>query len=155
MNFSTLALSIVASFAITSSPVSASLRGANKGNGADKATVIITLGRDKQTGPGNRCDALARANGGTVGHVFTKVMNGCSMELPRRAIEALSKSPGVEAIEEDQVMSVDQALPWGLDRIDQCDLPLSNSSTKMDASGVRVYILDTGIKVSTENNGSP
>ena len=73
------------------------------------------------------------------------------MELPRGAIEALSRSSGVKAVEEDLEMSVTQDLPWGLDRIDQCELPLSNTATKMDASGVRVYILDTGVKVSTKN----
>ena len=153
MKFSTLSLSLVASLAVTSSPVSASLRGANQGgdnrngNGPDKVSVIITLGNDKQKGPGNRCDALARAHGGAVGRVFSKVMEGCSMELPRNALEALSKHASVKAVEEDQEVTAFQALPWGLDRIDQCELPLSNTATKMDASGVRVYILDTGIKV--------
>jgi hypothetical protein len=35
---------------------------------------------------------------------------------------------------------------WGLDRIDQCTLPLNNLMTKQDATGVTVFIIDTGIR---------
>jgi hypothetical protein len=38
------------------------------------------------------------------------------------------------------------ATSWGLDRIDQCALPLNNQMTKQDATGVNVFILDTGIR---------
>ena len=34
---------------------------------------------------------------------------------------------------------------WNLDRMDQCQLPLDGEHTRVDASGVRVYIFDTGI----------
>jgi hypothetical protein len=35
---------------------------------------------------------------------------------------------------------------WGLDRIDQCSLPLDGNFTKQNATGVTVFILDTGIR---------
>ena len=35
---------------------------------------------------------------------------------------------------------------WGLDRINQCALPLDGTATKQDATGVRVFILDTGVR---------
>jgi hypothetical protein len=38
------------------------------------------------------------------------------------------------------------AMSWGLDRIDQCALPLNNQMTKQDATGVTVFILDSGIR---------
>ena len=38
----------------------------------------------------------------------------------------------------------DQSL-WNLDRMDQCRLPLDGLHTRLDASGVRVYVLDTGV----------
>ena len=40
---------------------------------------------------------------------------------------------------------------WNLDRMDQCQLPLDGEHTRVDASGVRVYILDTGIWGSHED----
>jgi subtilisin family serine protease len=36
-------------------------------------------------------------------------------------------------------------LSWGLDRIDQCALPIDSHMTKQDATGVNVFIIDTGI----------
>lgn len=47
-----------------------------------------------------------------------------------------------EAAANSQAVTVSS---WGLDRIDQCTLPLDGQTTKQDASGVRVFILDTGI----------
>jgi hypothetical protein len=42
-----------------------------------------------------------------------------------------------------------QGPTWGLNRIDQCDLPLSGSTfQKKPATNLRVYILDTGINGS-------
>ncbi len=37
------------------------------------------------------------------------------------------------------------ASSWGLDRINQCKLPLDDTVTKQNAEGVKVYIIDTGI----------
>jgi hypothetical protein len=45
-----------------------------------------------------------------------------------------------------QTTVADTASSWGLDRINQCALPLDGLSTKQDAMGVRVFILDTGIR---------
>ncbi|KAL7519328.1 hypothetical protein ACHAWX_004099, partial [Stephanocyclus meneghinianus] len=39
---------------------------------------------------------------------------------------------------------------WGLDRIDQCTLPLDGHTTKLNATGVRVFILDSGIRSDHE-----
>ena len=70
------------------------------------------------------------------------------MTLPRRAIEALSNNPSVNFVEENLEVHALQAPPsWGLDRVDQCSLPLDNATyTQSDATGVRVYIIDTGIE---------
>ena len=42
---------------------------------------------------------------------------------------------------------------WGLDRIDQCSLPLDGSFTKQNATGLAVFILDTGIRGDHEEFG--
>jgi hypothetical protein len=43
--------------------------------------------------------------------------------------------------------SSNTALSWGLDRINQCALPLDGIGTKQDATGVRVFIIDTGVRL--------
>ncbi|KAL3790212.1 hypothetical protein HJC23_005584 [Cyclotella cryptica] len=42
--------------------------------------------------------------------------------------------------------AADTVSSWGLDRINQCALPLDGIATKQDATGVRVFILDTGVR---------
>jgi subtilisin family serine protease len=63
---------------------------------------------------------------------------------------ALSDDPRVTFVEEDQVMTatVTQSNPpWGLDRIDQRNLPLNQTySYTSTGAGVNVYIIDTGIR---------
>ena len=45
-----------------------------------------------------------------------------------------------------EIQMSERAPTWGLDRIDQCSLPLDGQFTKQNASGVTVWILDTGIR---------
>ena len=82
--------------------------------------------------------------------MYSNVLNGCAMEIPRQKMASLMEEPGVKAVEEDVIVTASQVVTnpvWGLDRIDQCGLPLDGSEyQKMDASGVKVYILDTGIQ---------
>ena len=59
-------------------------------------------------------------------------------------------APGVVAIDPNDELSVaatQPAPPWGLDRIDQANLPLDNSFTHSDSAGAgtTIYIVDSGI----------
>jgi subtilisin family serine protease len=71
------------------------------------------------------------------------------VELPEAAAARLSAIPGVTAVERDQVVTADATqtgAPWGLDRTDQRDLPLSTGFTyTATGSGVTAYVIDTGI----------
>ncbi len=63
---------------------------------------------------------------------------------------ALAKNPNVKYLEADAAVHADAvqlSAPWGLDRVDQRLLPLTSSFSDGDnsASGVSVYVVDTGI----------
>jgi subtilisin family serine protease len=66
--------------------------------------------------------------------------------------EALSLDFRVKYVEEDGVMQASATQsnpPWGLDRIDQRNRPLSATYTyNWTGSGVRVYVIDTGIRTT-------
>ncbi|MDQ3634908.1 MAG: S8 family serine peptidase [Acidobacteriota bacterium] len=96
--------------------------------------------------------------GGKINRVFQHAVNGYSAELNETQVEALSRDPRVKYIEEDGMMYANATqtnATWGLDRIDQRDLPLNGTYTyNADGTGVRAYIIDTGIRASHNEFGS-
>ncbi len=82
--------------------------------------------------------------------VWTAAVNGFAASLNQGQVNALRHNPAVAYIEPDaqaQLMYTTQSpVTWGLDRIDQVDLPLNNSFTYTYAGyGVNAYVLDTGV----------
>ncbi|HEY1011506.1 MAG TPA: S8 family peptidase [Herpetosiphonaceae bacterium] len=87
-------------------------------------------------------------------YTYSSVLNGFAANLSDSQVKELSSNPNVAYVEQDQVISLsaEQAdatqtnAPWGLDRIDQRNRPLSGSYTyNTTASNVTAYIIDTGI----------
>jgi serine protease len=97
-------------------------------------------------------NALARQHGGRLAHVYEHAIRGFTLDVPATAAAALARHPRVRYVEQDsERFVVDDQLPatWGLDRIDQRDLPLNNTySYTTLAAGVHVYVIDTGIRAS-------
>jgi subtilisin family serine protease len=96
--------------------------------------------------------ALAAKHKGQLKHTYKAALKGMAVELADAAAAALRQDPAVEYVEQDQVARisaepiVQPGATIGLDRIDQRFLPLSGTySYSADGSGVRVYIIDTGI----------
>ena len=89
---------------------------------------------------------------GKIKHVYKHALNGFAIEMTEDQAEALSNDFRVKFIEEDQVMTADATQsnpPWGLDRIDQRNRPLNAIYTfNWTGSGVRVYVIDTGIRTA-------
>jgi hypothetical protein len=77
--------------------------------------------------------------------------------LPEQALQGLQRNPLVAYIEADQVMqafATQNNATWGLDRIDQRNLPLSGTYTyDYTGTGVKAYIIDTGILYSHNDFG--
>jgi serine protease len=98
---------------------------------------------------------LASREGGAVFAVYEHALRGFAVRMPAAAARALAKHPLVQFVEQDSVMfaiAVQSPATWGLDRIDQRDLPLSNSYTFNEtADNVHAYIIDTGIRSSHTN----
>jgi aqualysin 1 len=92
----------------------------------------------------------ARGQGARVTHTYRAALDGFAARLPARALRGLRHNPRVAYIEADrQVTATDTESPatWGIDRVDQRGLPLSNSYTYDESgAGVTAYVIDTGIR---------
>jgi len=105
----------------------------------DVETEAINLARDFD---GDR-------NGG---HTYLRALKGFSVRMSEQQALRLANDPRVEFVEEDGVVSLgttQTGATWGLDRIDQRDLPLNGTYTYTPTgTGVKAYIIDTGIRAT-------
>ena len=86
-----------------------------------------------------------------VAAVLALLCSGTAISAAPNVVHAAEPAAAVENIYRTQVIQTtgpaSSALPWGLDRIDQRDLPLSGSySYTATGAGVKAYIVDSGIK---------
>jgi subtilisin family serine protease len=100
---------------------------------------------------------LVAAHGGTLRYTYQHALRGFSAELSDQAVEALGRNPNVAYIEPNRlggIVATQNGATWGLDRIDQEDLPLSTTYTYTPTgAGVNAYILDTGVRLSHTDFG--
>ena len=131
--------------------------------GADSASAIpgryiVVFRPGTPAAEVNAAAERAHGRGGQVDYVYDAALSGFAGKFPGQALSGLSHNPNVEYIEADQIFSIDTTqspATWGLDRIDQRNLPLNNSYTyNFTGAGVTAYIIDTGIRVThTEFGG--
>ncbi|MGW2206674.1 S8 family peptidase [Streptomyces sp. NPDC001774] len=95
--------------------------------------------------------------GVTPKHEYRSVLKGFSATMSRARAAALASDPRVAYVEQNATVHMAETQPgatWGLDRIDQRDLPLSTTYTyNTQASNVTAYIIDTGIRTSHSEFG--
>jgi subtilisin family serine protease len=100
--------------------------------------------------PGSVANESAQRFGGLISHVFSHALRGFSLRLPAAAVAVLQRDPRIASIEEDVPVSIDttqSGATWGIDRVDQRNLPLSGTFTyTATGAGVKAYIIDTGIR---------
>ncbi len=99
---------------------------------------------------GARPAAVAHGRGVMPKAVMTHAINGFVATLTPAQVAVLNADPNVNSIEPDRVVGItatQEGATWGLDRIDQADLPLNTTYVyNFLVTPVTAYIIDTGIR---------
>ncbi|MET9224577.1 S8 family peptidase [Lentzea sp. NPDC003310] len=136
----------------SSQPVmgSAVLNAASADAVADRYIVVFKGEDDVQA----TAAAMTRRYGGTVRKTYDKVVDGYSATMSAAQAARIAKDAKVSYVQQVNRMStMDSQTPtpnWGVDRIDQRDLPLNRTYDYPSSAGkgVRIYVLDSGINAN-------
>lgn len=118
--------------------------------------VVFHRGVDK---PAVMAEKLMQGRGGEIRHTETHALKGFSATIPDRAFNAIRMNPAVAWIEPNVEIRIEQTVQdgsaWGLDRIDQRQLPLDGQySYELTGRGSRIYVIDTGIDQEPQGQGA-
>jgi hypothetical protein len=121
---------------------------------ADRYIVVFKKGKTKN-GVADRSvsDLAVSINsqyGGNIVHTYKRALQGAAMVLPPAAVESLRQDSRVAYVEPDRISHItasESNATWGIDRVDQRDLPLNQTYSYPDQAGegVHAYVLDTGV----------
>ena len=97
---------------------------------------------------------MAAGHGAKLLRSYEHALRGFVVDADDRALAKLLADPRVAYVEEDgyaRINATQNGATWGLDRVDQRNLPLSTTYTyNTTAAGVHAYIIDTGM-LATHN----
>lgn len=112
----------------------------------------IVVFTDRVAHPAAEAARLMRGRGGEIHHTYSHAIRGFAATIPDRAYQAIRMNPNVAYVEPDFTISLSatQSSPaWGLDRVDQRDLPLDKSYRyDFTGKGIHAFVIDTGIRTS-------
>lgn len=106
----------------------------------------------KKKGVAKAASSLTAGYGGAVKRTYRYALSGFEISVGEKAAKRLAADPAVAYVQRNGVYhasATQSPATWGIDRIDQRSLPLSNSYTyATTASNVTAYIIDTGIRIT-------
>jgi subtilisin family serine protease len=146
-------------FAAPATAATGTVRGADlPGTIKDSYIVVLKDGTTTTRTVSAEANDLVHKVGGAVRKHYDTAVKGFSANMTKSAAQKLAADPSVKYVEQDRIATIrstTQTNPpsWGLDRIDQTELPLSKSYTYGSAGNVTAYIIDTGVRLTHSEFG--
>ncbi|MBQ1000952.1 S8 family peptidase [Streptomyces sp. RK62] len=159
---STAATAVLAAGLVTALPAVAAPEGRVQYAGAANAVAdsyIVTLKADQARSGSKSARALVERYGAGIERTYRKALNGYEVEASEAEAKRLAADPAVASVVQNRTFHVEGTQPsppsWGLDRIDQKNLPLNSSYTYPDSAGqgVTAYVIDTGVRITHSDFG--
>ena len=152
------AASVTAAIAVNSvvSAAEPQIRDAGGATAIKDSYLVVLKDSVNATAESSR---LAGKHGGKIGSVWSNALRGFAVTMPEAGAKALAADPAVAFVSQNHTVSIagtQTPVPsWGLDRVDQRDLPLNNSYTFPDSAGagVHIYVIDTGARITHTDFG--
>ncbi|HEX5994244.1 MAG TPA: proprotein convertase P-domain-containing protein, partial [Jiangellales bacterium] len=124
----------------------------------DSYIVVLQDGAVARAEIASTARDLASRYGGAVARTYQNALRGFEARLSEAEAKRLAADPSVRYVQQNHTVKLtgtqSPTSSWGLDRIDQRALPLNNSYTYPNTgSGVKAYIVDTGIRFSHNDFG--
>ncbi len=156
---SLLSAAIGASLVIASAPAFAGEFRAARNPVKGQYIVVLkdgtaSLASERSSAPrvADVANGMAGKHRARVVRSFDRALRGFVAQADDAALARLVADPNVAYVEEDGYVSINATqtgATWGIDRVDQRNLPLSGSYTyDTTAAGVHAYIIDTGVLLS-------
>ncbi|REF96410.1 subtilisin family serine protease [Asanoa ferruginea] len=125
---------------------------------ADSYIVVFKNTTVAKASVDGNASTLASRHGGKVIRTYRSALRGFELQATAAQAKRVAANPNVAYVEQNHTVHAfgTQTNPpsWGLDRIDQRNLPLNQSYTYPNtASNVHAYIIDTGIRTTHQQFG--
>ncbi|UUU30810.1 S8 family peptidase [Streptomyces sp. CA-210063] len=126
--------------------------------GSVSGSYIVTL-KTGTKAPSKAGKDVATKYGAKIRHTYSTALNGYSVKAGEKQARRLAADSRVASVVQDTEVTHDHRQPnppsWGLDRVDQSDLPLDKGYTWPESAGkgATVYVIDTGIRITHKDFG--